>query len=566
MSPDELEELEQALQLQLIRSDFREFVRFLAPLTRWQPWPHSVRAVEILHRILDRVPMEQGAPLFGADGAPLAHSGGAIYRNAMLLHSVGSGKSLLARLAGLYQLLKWSETPVSDPSVFFIAVNVQRAAENLQAMLDVVNAPVWPGPAVSGTFFGKEHWQLASPNSPKPEAFAIAPGAATLGRRYHTCFIDDITQPNQQMQPVLDFLQNVLFGRATLDGSQLICTLSRQSMGDSVDVLRELLGEEAFYIDRIPALAEADDPLGRSEGDCLWRPRKPASTHDEIVAQHAADLAEVQALRKRTSERVFSAQWQQSPLPAPGARLFDRVALEGSLYGPGRLWPGVPKLKRYVKSELTRATRIGIGNVPGTTSTIYTESPAVCVWDLNSGKGNEGNDDAIGLVMRYTRIDGVPHFFVDAMHCFNAWQVTDLALVCKLWRSRYTLHGPVLLEDASGANHVAKGLGQLGVPAELMGFGKGSKAERAKGWSWIANAGHLHFVKDGYETVPIAKILNQFEAMPFGPHEDIVDAVGLGIQSQLTYVDPRTQSYTLVHQHDTFKSRLRQVQDELLAS
>ncbi len=69
---------------------------------------------------------------------------------------------------------------------------------------------------------------------------------------------------------------------------------------------RILCGPDAseWTVNRLPALAEANDPLGRSAGEALWPSRVTK-----------ADL-----LQRRTvmGARAFEAQFQQNPLPAAG--------------------------------------------------------------------------------------------------------------------------------------------------------------------------------------------------------------------------------------------------------
>src|SRR5205823_1759371 len=82
-----------------------------------------------------------------------------------------------------------------------------------------------------------------------------------------------------------------------------------------------------------------DDPLGRAEGEPLWRAR--------------FDAARLAQLRAEMGERAFAALYQQRPSPERGG-IFQRPWLEGRY---SRLPEGVRKVQ-YVDS----AFKTGVGN------------------------------------------------------------------------------------------------------------------------------------------------------------------------------------------------------------
>ena len=67
---------------------------------------------------------------------------------------------------------------------------------------------------------------------------------------------------------------------------------------------RLLAGGEAWQTIRLPALAEADDPLGRAPGEPLW---PDWETADQLAAK-----------RRAVGERAWAALFQQSPRPTAG--------------------------------------------------------------------------------------------------------------------------------------------------------------------------------------------------------------------------------------------------------
>ncbi len=79
--------------------------------------------------------------------------------------------------------------------------------------------------------------------------------------------------------------------------------------------IRNSPAADEWVILRMPALAEPDDPLGRSEGEALWRECYPVEKLPSV------DKGEI-------SSRAFAAIYQQRPTPETGS-LIKRAWLEG---------------------------------------------------------------------------------------------------------------------------------------------------------------------------------------------------------------------------------------------
>ncbi len=75
------------------------------------------------------------------------------------------------------------------------------------------------------------------------------------------------------------------------------------------DLAGRLIAQGGWDVLRLPALAEAEDPLGRTEGDALW--------------PHRFSRPELEEIRTEVLGQVWSALFQQSPQPAGGG-LFKR--------------------------------------------------------------------------------------------------------------------------------------------------------------------------------------------------------------------------------------------------
>jgi predicted phage terminase large subunit-like protein len=88
-------------------------------------------------------------------------------------------------------------------------------------------------------------------------------------------------------------------------GGRIVLVMTRWHVDD---LAGRLIGQGGWEILRLPALAEADDPMGRAPGEALW----PAW-------EDRAALLEKQAL---LGERQFSCLFQQAPRELTG-RVFD---------------------------------------------------------------------------------------------------------------------------------------------------------------------------------------------------------------------------------------------------
>lgn len=118
------------------------------------------------------------------------------------------------------------------------------------------------------------------------------------------------------------------------------------------DLVGRLLKNEPdkWQVLRLPALAEADDPLGRAEGEALWAERFPVAVLRDIEAT--------------LGEYSFSALYQQHPVPAEGG-IFKRAWFEPVVqYTPPiayavRYWDLA--MSEKTSADFTAGVKIGIG-------------------------------------------------------------------------------------------------------------------------------------------------------------------------------------------------------------
>jgi hypothetical protein len=143
------------------------------------------------------------------------------------------------------------------------------------------------------------------------EYVAIGLRGATAGRRADLVIIDDPVKSQadaespRQRAHLWDWYRSDITTRLKPDG-KVVVIMTRWHPEDLGGQLLAQAPSE-WRVLRLPALAEAGDPIGRLPGEALW----PAWE----------DLDALQRKRSMVGERVWSALYQQSPMPSAG-RLF----------------------------------------------------------------------------------------------------------------------------------------------------------------------------------------------------------------------------------------------------
>ena len=132
-----------------------------------------------------------------------------------------------------------------------------------------------------------------------------------MGRRADLVIIDDPVKSQadaespRQREHVWEWYKSDLTTRLK-PGGKVVLIMTRWHPADLGGQLLEQAGPE-WRVVRLPALAEPNDPLGRSLGAALW-----PEWEDETALMRKRDLI---------GERAWSALFQQAPLPS-GGRLF----------------------------------------------------------------------------------------------------------------------------------------------------------------------------------------------------------------------------------------------------
>jgi predicted phage terminase large subunit-like protein len=150
------------------------------------------------------------------------------------------------------------------------------------------------------------------------EYLSVGVRGAITGRRADLVIIDDPVksqsdaESGRQREHIWDWYKSDVTTRLK-PGGKVVLIMTRWHPDDLGGQLLEQSRAE-WRVVRLPALAEAGDPLGRSIGAPLW---PEWEDHDALTRK-----------RELIGERAWSALFQQNPLPSSG-RLFsvDRIAV-----------------------------------------------------------------------------------------------------------------------------------------------------------------------------------------------------------------------------------------------
>jgi predicted phage terminase large subunit-like protein len=146
------------------------------------------------------------------------------------------------------------------------------------------------------------------------EYFAVGIGGAVTGRRADLALIDDPIASFEQARSLSqrellwNWFRSELVTRLK-PGGRIALVMTRWHTDD---LAGRLIEQGGWRVLRLPALAQADDALGRAEGEALW---PEWESREELLVK-----------RGILGERQFEALFQQAPLPEDGT-IFDVRAL-----------------------------------------------------------------------------------------------------------------------------------------------------------------------------------------------------------------------------------------------
>ena len=144
-------------------------------------------------------------------------------------------------------------------------------------------------------------------------AIAVGVGGGITGHGANLIIVDDVVKSRAEAESetyrekTVSWYTDDLLTRLEEPGGAIIVMLTRWHTADLAGWLLDN-EPESWTVLSLPALAEADDPLGREVGEALWPARYSAAVLNDR--------------RERMGSYSFAALYQQSPLPSGGG-LFD---------------------------------------------------------------------------------------------------------------------------------------------------------------------------------------------------------------------------------------------------
>lgn len=229
-------------------------------------------------------------------------------------------------------------------------------------------------------------------------------------------------------------------------------------------------GGEQWEVLSLPAMADEDDPLGRSVGDPLWPARFP--------------LPELEAVKRAVGSRVWAALYQQRPSPEEGGII-------------KRAW------WRFYDTPPADFEQMLIS------------------WDLafKNVESSSGNPDyVVGQVWGRR---GADCYLLDQER--GRWDFVETVAVVERLAARWPEARPVLIEDAANGPAVIASLRRK-LGAILPVKPEGGKVARVNAISPWLESGNVYLPAPA--THPwVQELIEEAAAFPNGRHDDQVDSM-----------------------------------------
>jgi predicted phage terminase large subunit-like protein len=305
------------------------------------------------------------------------------------------------------------------------------------------------------------------------EYFATGIHGPVTGRRADLVVIDDPIKSHAESESELsrNHLWNWYRSELTTrlkPGGRIVLVMTRWHEDDLGGRLMEA-GDDWHQL-RLPALAEAGDPLKRRPGEALWPEWEDAAT--------------LSRKRAAVGSRVWQALYQQSPTPA-----------EGSLFPVARVGMAemLPEGARMVRAWDLAASEATSGSDP----------------DWTVGLKLAACPDGALVVVDVLRFRGGPHAVVDAILRTASRDGREVAI------------GLPQDPGQAGKQQVAWLSSQLGGFSVLSSPETGAKLVRAMPVAAMVEAGRLRLLRAGWNDA----FLGELRDFPHGRKDDQVDAL-----------------------------------------
>lgn len=308
---------------------------------------------------------------------------------------------------------------------------------------------------------------------------AVGVGAGITGFGGGLVIIDDPVKSRAQAESrtfrenVWDWFTNDIYTRLEPDAA-IILIQTRWHVDDLAGRLlknEDETGESWEHVN-LPAIAEADDPLGRPSGAALWPAR--------------FGLEHLDRIRRQMGGYSFSALYQQRPVPAEGG-LFRREWFS-------RVVPHAPRGLTWARGyDLAVSTK---------TTADYTASFR-CAFD------RQGDLYIADGFRRRIEYPDQRRYVIERV---RSERNTSHGI-------ESALHGKALVQDLrEGSKARGRAIRSVSVDRD--------KITRATSWLGLAEDGKVILVEGSW----IDEFLDEVASFPYGPHDDQVDAVSLAVR------------------------------------
>lgn len=260
-------------------------------------------------------------------------------RRAMVLTPPRHGKSLHCSQA--FPAFYLGRHP--DHQAILASYTAERAEANSRVARRFMQDPRSPfSTRVSPDSSAVGHWETTAGGV----LVAAGVGGGLTGFGANLLVIDDPVKDRAEADSALvrqrqwEWFTEVAMTRLMSDGVVLL-VMTCWHEDDLHGRIRNSPAADDWVVLRMPALAEADDPLGRAEGEALWEEGYPAEALPSVE-------------RGEISSRAFAAIYQQRPTPETGC-LIKRDWLEGR-------YTTLPKHIIRVIQTVDSAFKTGVAN------------------------------------------------------------------------------------------------------------------------------------------------------------------------------------------------------------
>lgn len=405
----------------------------------------------------------------------------------------GHGKSTLLQI-----FLAWFLGRDARRRILALSASEMLARRNSRTVRGMVQGDGWPWPDVKLVGESLEEWQTAQGGGVR----AIGQTGTVTGFRAEMVLCDDV-QPDAgtetSRKTLEEWFREVLSTRLEPNGIAVVIQ-TRWHDADLIGQIAEGESADQWMFVNIPAIAdEDDDVLGRRVGEALWPQRWPV----ELLEQK----------REEIGSGAFSAQYQGDPVPAGGAMFAPEwFGATPATQGRNR-YDAVPLIRHKLNANERPAPVIRIQAI-----------------DCAAKTGVRNDRTAVATLVSDLRDIYIEHVWADRVG-FTDLKRKVLELCSQFGPSR------VYVEEASNGYAL---LDELRSEIPLVGVkpGTDSKEARAEATTADFEKGTIKFPR----YAPwVSDALGEFLRFPYGRHDDIVDAVVLGI-SQMQAAIARVMS------------------------